>query len=307
MNALKETPADLKILDSKAEALGFVSGEYSEAINGILPRLVARFICDADKIPFHLADVELELRILDSKWKIKANVDDIKFEVNSITIFFTLAPKEFYYVSTSNKFDSISNVVESLYFGSDIVGQDLLDTRPTEFNQMGVTDYTFLTTLLKSVGSPTVFSYGFNKLIINHLKDSPVKDIKEEEKPYDIDNKQKSFIRHDLVESSPNYNVVYFREGDEEVELLEWGGIKVQYNKDLSDCIYNLVENTIEQKKLKISTRIRSQRDLSISAGEIVNINLPDMDGTKYLVMDKLIILGSKLTFSYGLKSLDSN
>lgn len=302
------TIADLTIEEAQDGSLGFVSAEYTETINGLLPRLVARFYCDADKIPVQLTNVNLTMRVRDSQWNLKANIDDMKFNINTLTIFFTLAPKDFYYVSTSNKFNSIQNAVKSLYY-STIDNESLLDSRLLEVNQVGVTSHRFLNMMLGSLRSPSVFAYTLNSLNLNELVfNSPNLKIVDPAKAsyYIEDNKKKRYLRQDLLESNPTYSEVISRNSQPSGEMLEWGGMKITYNNDYKDYIRNLVDNSIEQKNLKLTTRVTSQADLELNAGDIVQISLPDLDTDRYLVMDKLFIIGDEIKFNYGLRGLNT-
>lgn len=300
--------ADLLVKGDKVipGSLSFVSAEYTEAINGPLPRLVARFLCDANKIPLGAKDVDLTLKIYNSSWDLKANVDDMKFEIHTVTIFFTLAPKDFYYTTNSSKFSSFSEVIEKLYYGKDIEGADLLDDRRVELNQVGVSDHRFLNIALKSLKSPSVFSYNLNSLRLNSLNSTDFKVIDPREHAYDVYDTVKNYVMQDLLEAPANYNPIFSKNGGTtDMELLEWGGIKVQYAKEVSDGIQNLVDNTIYQKQLKLNLRIVTQFNANLNSGDLVTISIPNLDTNKFLVMDKLIIIGSEIKFSYGLKSLE--
>lgn len=305
--SIKRPIADLLIDEVEEGSLGFHSAEYTETINGLLPRLVARFLCDADKIPTELEDVNLNLRIRDSEWRIKANVDDMKFEINTLTIFFSLAPKDFYYVSQSDKFNSIRLAIESLYF-SDIINPELLDDRLVELNQVGITNHRFCNILLSSLGSPSVFAYTLNELNINELDSNGnnFKIIDPTKDSYNIEERRKRYVQQDLLVSQPTYTSLESRNGISSTNLLEWGGIKINFNNDYQDYLSNLVDNSIFQKNLKLTLRLTSQSNLNIKSGDIVQISLPNLDTERYLVMDRLFIIGSEIKFNYGLRALDS-
>lgn len=300
--------ADVVIEEVSDGSIGFVSAEYIEVVNGLLPRLVARFYCDADKIPMHLTDINLVMRVRDSEWKLKANVDQIKFDINKVTIFMTLAPKDFYFKSFSNKFKSIKEAVTSLYY-SDIENDNLLDTRLLEVNQVGTSNYRFLNTMLGSLRSPSVFAYTLNSLNINEISfnSTNLKKVDPDINSYYIEEgKTKEYFRQDLLEASPTFSDLTARNSSPNTQLLEWGGIKITYNKSYEDYLRNLVDNTIDQKNLKLTTRVTSQGDLGLSAGDIVQISLPDLGTDRYLVMDKLFILGSEIKYSYGLRGINT-
>jgi hypothetical protein len=303
-NKLSKSTADLNIKNLDPSILGFISAEYTEITSGVLPRLVADFICNIDSYPLSITEVDLELRIEDNIWDLKANVDDFKFSKNVLTLFFTLAPKEFYFVSRSEKFKSASEVIKTLYFGD--IESDINDNRLVELNQVATTDYKFLNNILKSYKSPSVFAYTLNSLNIHNLDTSGYKvSIDPKYLSYYVDDREKTYTNDSLLESTPTAIGVMQTNGAESSSLLEWGGIKLTYNHELSDLVDNVVSNTISLKGHKLSLRLTSQKNMEFKSGDIVNIDIPEIDINRFIVMQRMIIIGPEIKFNYKLKGIE--
>lgn len=301
----KRAVADLIVEDLPKNTLAFVSAEYTEMTNGLLPRLVADFICDVDKFPLQLTTVTLNLRIEEDVWELQANIDDFTFTKNQVTIFFTLAPKDFYYTSRSSKFKSPSEVIKTLYYGKDI-DSDIQNNKRVELNQVATTDFKYLNNILRSMNSPSIFAYTLNSLNIKNLNTKGYK-LKVDPKTtsYYIEDREKDYSNDSLLESTPSTIGVMSNNSFKASSLLEWGGIKVTYNESVSELIDNVVGNTISIKGHKLALRVTSQKNLYIKSGDIVQIDLPDLELTRYIVMERLAIIGSEIKFNYKLKGID--
>jgi hypothetical protein len=297
--------ADLIVADLPEGSLAFISAQYTEITNGVLPRLVADFICDVNKFPLDLSNVTLNLRIEEDLWEIKANVDSFRFITNVVTIFFSLAPKDFYFKSRSAKFKSPTEAINSLYFGEKI-DSNIKNNTVVELNQVATSDYKYLNNILRSMNSPSVFAYTLNSLNIKNLntKGSKLK-IDPKRVSYYIDDQEKEYSNDSLLEASPTTIGVMSNNSSRSSSLLEWGGIKVTYNESVSDLISNVVNNTVSIKKNKLSLRLTSQKNLYISSGDIVTIDLPNLDLTRFLVVERLAIIGAEIKFNYKLKGID--
>lgn len=307
-NLVSDLKFNIEELDS---ALGFVSAQYTEVANGVLPRLVADFLSSTSDIEALLKknnSFELTLIIKNREWTFSATIDQITYHIVNLTIFFTLSPRDFYYQTKSNRFNSIKNAVETLYY-SDIPEYSkevLTEASLIELNQVGTTDYKYLNNLLRSINSPSFFAYTKEGLLIKHLprdKESEITpdfEIDPSSVSYYIENREHSFLNDSLLISLPQIS-----NESSPYPIIEWGGMRVSFNRSSRDLIENLVENSIYQKSLKLNLRLTSQTDLGIAVTNIVKIDLPNLETKLYIVMDKLIIIGSEIKYNYQLTALD--
>jgi len=173
-------------------------------------------------------------------------------------------------------------------------------------NQVATTDYKFLNNILRSVKSPSVFAYTMNSLNIKNLNTKGFK-LKVDPKrvSYYVDDREKYYTQDSLLESLPTTTGVMANNNFKAASLLEWGGIKMTYNETLADLIDNIVGNTISIKGHKLSLRLTSQKNLHIKAGDIVRLDVPDLDITRFLVTERLAIIGAEVKFNYKLKGID--
>jgi hypothetical protein len=327
---------DIKVYnieDGKNEKLklGFISAEYTEMINGVLPRLVVTFMCDLDLIPINVVDVRLEIYIEEGEdIMIPATVDDMTYSKNVVTLFFSLAPRDFYYTAKSTKYSSPREVVEKLYPFEDRDSFDFssIDGSKVELNQVGVTDYKFLNNILRSSNSPSVYAYtltGINmnsigniraeedldflptppnynpEVVQNEVLSDSVKfiNLTSLKYPYSVDESSYDYSQDFLLHSQPNSYI-----SSQKSKTLEWGGIKTTYNEDLTDLIVGLVENTRSLKDKKLSFRVTAQKNMGIKAGDLVVARFPTLELRSFIVSERMAILGSEIKYNYKLIAL---
>lgn len=283
---------------------GFRGAEYRESINGILPTLVAKFVCETDKFPLKLTEINMTLTVNNKEWRILGNVDEFKFDINIVTLFITLAPRDFYFVSTSNKFLSSDEGIKQLYFNKEI-NSDITDNTPRELNQVGVTNYKYLNTLLRSMNSPSVFAYTMNSLNITSMKDYKVHlDMDPKIHRYYIEDRLVSYLLDRKGYSDIITQGVASRDGKESGTMMSWDGLHITHNTDVNDLYVNMVDNSKYQKQNRLTLNLMFQYIPDISCGQVIRVDVPNMELTEYLVVERLGVITSEVKFRYKLREI---
>lgn len=298
------TVANLVIDELDGIKIGFRRAELRETINGVLPTLVATFVCETDKFPLGLSEINMTLTINNKEWVLIGNVDEMRFDINIVTIYITLTPRDFYFKSNSNKYLSINEVVETLYFGKSIQS-NVTDNSPRELNQVGVTDYKFLNTALRSMSSPSVFSYTINSLVITSLENYEVSlDVDPKIYNYNVEKREKTYSTDRKSYAEINEVGVTTRNGEEDSSLLSWDGINITHNSELSDLFNNMIINSKYQKSNRLTLNVVFQYVPDISCGQVIRIDIPNIDVTEFLVIERLGIVASEMKFRYKLREI---
>jgi hypothetical protein len=287
----------------KDHIFAFVNAEYREGINGILPTLTASFICETDKFPLYLNEVNLTLTVQNDEWRIKGNVDEFRFNENTVKLFITLIDRDFYFTSKSNKYLSVTKAIESLYPGE--IESDLTDNDPRELNQVNNTDYKYLNNMLRSLKYPSVFSYNMNVL---KIKDLNIKKIKHDFDPqidkYHVYERMNNYSleRNGFSESSAIG--LFARDGEKDTTLTTWDGMEVIHNKQDDDLVINLIDNTRFQKQNRLVVRLVFQYIPPAESGDIVRVDLPNISQTEFVVIERLGIVGKDIKWSLKLREI---
>lgn len=298
-------------LDDDVKLL-FVSGEYTEINGGSLPKLSIDFI-DVKSNFFiqKYKEVDIQLRIREEEWITHGTIDSITHNINNaITVFITLAPMDFYFKSKVNKFKNINDVVTQLYFNdinNSMGGLNLLPTNDIEINQAGVTDYKILNTSLRSMIPSGIFSYNMNSLKLTDLSYDNFIDINDKKSLYVVDNlSQKEEFNYKSVKETPNL-FLSMKDGNstDRLNTMEFLGKKIQFNSIYKTLVENIIKNSISLKNRKIILRVTSQYSLGIETGDLISIGVPETDLSKYIVLSRLIVVGSSPKFNYQLLSLE--
>lgn len=283
---------------------GFRGGEYRESINGILPTLTAKFVCEIDKFPLDLTEVNMTLTVNEREWRLVGNVDQIKFDVNIITLYITLARRDFYFVSNSAKFLSSESAIKHLYFGNDIEAT-ITNNTPRELNQIGVTDYKYLNTILRSMNAPSAFAYTMNSLVVTSLANYEVAlDIDPSIHRYYVEDKEKFYGNDRKSSAELVMTGVQAREDREAFTLASWDGLNIYHNSDNSDLIENIIDNTKFLKSKKLSLNLIFQYIPEVKCGQIIRIDIPGIEKTRFLVTERLGLIGGEIKFRYKLLEL---
>jgi len=285
------------------EVFAFVKADYSEMINGILPMITADFICETDKFPLQLSEVNMTLIIGNDEWRLIGNLDEFKFNENLLTLYITLTERDFYFVSQSNKYLSVSKAIDSLYYGQ--IDSEITDNTPRELNQVNSTNYKYLTNILRSMKSPSIFAYTMNGLKIKNVKSNSVDyDFDPDKDKYYIHERTKDYAleRNGYAESSAIG--LFARDGEKATTLTSWDGIEITHNSDLDDMIENVITNTKFQKQNRLVVRLVFQYVPPVQCGDIVRVDIQDIDQTEFVIIERLGLIGKEVKWSYLLREI---
>lgn len=305
-NKRNNTPPEVNLtIDevSDDQIFAFVKGEIRETVSGILPTLKADFICETDKFPLHLTELNMTLTVREQEWRLVGTLDNFKFIENVVSLYITLVPRDFYILPQSAKFLSVSDVIDTLYPGE--VETDIIDNLPREINQVGTTDYKILNNVLRGMKAPSVFSYNINKLVIRDLSDPRIDfEVNPDRTPYYIHDRMKdySFSKGGYVPA--NRYVVMDKDREKETSLIEYNAMRVTYNSEFDDMIENIISNTKQLKQNRLLLRVVFQNVMEFQCGNIIRIDLPNIDHTKYLVTERLGYIGKEIKMTYLLREV---
>lgn len=284
----------------------FGSLQLTEVVGGALPTIVATYMAGLEHYNLELTEVELTLTYLDSSnITFTANVDQIDFGKNDVTVYFTVAPRDFYQETKSATFLSLDEAIDKLYWGENIVS-DISDSSPIEFNQINCTNDKALYRALSSLKSPSCYSFNLGRLKVTDLNDpKPTIFIKEEDKTnYKVDKEGNSLLKG-RVRILPLFtNPVYIVDGESRVNQMSWGDKTIFMNGKMESLVNNLVDNSKFYDRGAHMVRVNFKFLPEFMSGDIISIKLPDLEPTEYLVVERIAIMKEDIEVSALLKPL---
>ena len=288
--------------------LQFTGLQLIEKVGAFIPTIVATFVVGTDFLEGELEyeDVELNLVYLDYiNLTFLANVDKIEFNKNDLTIYFSVAPRNFYTTPKSESFTSIDEAINGLYWGENIVSE-VTDSAPIEFNQVGTTDAKTLFRALSSLKSPSCFSLNLGRLKITDLSNpKPTIVIKPSDGTnYKLDKSGTTISKNKVNFLPHSINGAVEVEGNQRLNQVNWGSKSIFVNKGVEPLLLNMIENAKWYDRGRQVVRVNFMYLPEFMCGDVISITLPLLESTDYLVVERLAVMNQEVQVSALLKPL---
>lgn len=297
---------NLSIKGVDTQNFRFVSLQLTESVGAFIPQLVATFIAGSTNYNLDLKEVELTLSYLNhSEITFTANIDQIDFGKNNVIMYMTAAPIDFYQINKSATFFSLDEAIMKLYKGGELI-QGIHDMSLIEFNQVNQTDADCLFRALSSLKSPSCFSFGLGRLKVTDLSyPKPDVIIREEDRTnYKIEDTDSS-IHNGRLKRLPYYNVpVMSVDGLNRTTMSSWGNSSLNINTNMIDMLNNIMDNSKFYDRGNHMIRVIFKYLPDFMCGDIITINLQDVEARDFLVVERLALMKEDVEVSVLLKPL---
>lgn len=273
----------------------FESLTIEDTMGGDFPKGVLTLKVDYDNYKFEQETLRFKYKQYDGLiLQASGSIYHTEFKGFLYTIKFVLLPKEFTDKTYVRRFESFDDVLSSLWKGKQDIDtrSDIINSK--ELYQTNLTNYNYLTKLLKAYRKDCIYGYSIEALVIRNLtiNNSIIELAVPEDAPLKI-GKSKYFDKDPLVGS------LGYKES-----VITQGSYLTTFNSDYSDLINNYYYNIRYYTDWRLAVSLQFKYLPKITIGDQVTLKSPRHKFKSPIIWKRIIsISGTEIKVDIFLKS----